>query len=114
MRIQSFNCAPDDRDSSLDCSTSRAGLRTHDLHRLRAWADKLEARFRYRARKICILSEEAVTGMDRFRVCRLRPREDGGYAQITFERRRRANANCFIAKSDVNGSCIGFRINGNW
>src|SRR5260221_9085427 len=70
----------------LDCGAARAGLRTHDFHRLGTRANKGQTRVRHGARERSVLCKEPVTRMNRFGAGPLRSVDYGGDVQITLIR----------------------------
>ena len=83
------------------------------MHRARIGADKTNVATLANLGEMRIFRKKTVAGMNRVHIRDLRCADDAVNAQITFRRRRFANANGLIGQLHVHGIGIRFRINGH-
>ena len=83
------------------------------LHRARTGADETDVATLANLGEMRVLRKKTVAGMNRVHVRDFRRADDAVNAQITFRRRRFADANGFVGQLHVHGIGIRLRINGH-
>jgi hypothetical protein len=90
-----------------------AAFRSHRLDRISRRTDEHHPGLPTSLRKLRVLGQEAVTGMDRLYAAFLRGLEDAVRAQIGFARMRGSDQAGLVAARHVQRACVRLRINGD-
>ena len=90
-----------------------AHLVAHEADAFGARTDEGEARTFDALGKVGVFREEAVTGVDRFRVGHFRGGNDGGNVEVGKRRLRRSDADAFVGETHVLGVYVGRRVHGH-
>ena len=103
----------DDRNAGLLAHPLRRNLIAHHADVLRRRADEDDSALLDHRGKVGVLREKAVSGMDGLGVADRRGSQDGDGVQVTFGRRRRADADRLVGEPDVHGVGVGRRMYGD-
>ncbi len=90
---------------------ARFFLFTHEARDLGRRADELDIRGAADFGEVGVLAQQAVAGVDGVHVSDFRGGDDGGHTEIAVRGTRRADADGFIGKADVERVTVGLAVN---